>query len=99
MHHIHAIQQVIYSFLTYYIQCREQKCMRSQKYASENGLPILKNVLLPKTKGFYACLENLKDSLDAGSFFVFLACTLLSFFLCNELFYFEAISIEGHNMG
>ncbi|KAL8555984.1 hypothetical protein ACS0TY_003700 [Phlomoides rotata] len=43
----------------------EQKCMRSQKYASENGLPILKNVLLPKTKGFYACLENLRDSLDA----------------------------------
>ncbi|KAI3446072.1 hypothetical protein Pfo_002737 [Paulownia fortunei] len=43
----------------------EQKCMRGQKYASENGLPILKNVLLPKTKGFYACLENLRDSLDA----------------------------------
>ncbi|KAL0334769.1 UNVERIFIED_CONTAM: putative 1-acyl-sn-glycerol-3-phosphate acyltransferase 5 [Sesamum radiatum] len=43
----------------------EQKCVRSQKYASENGLPILKNVLLPKTKGFHACLENLKDSLDA----------------------------------
>ncbi|KAK6136824.1 hypothetical protein DH2020_029419 [Rehmannia glutinosa] len=43
----------------------EQKCARSQKYASENGLPIMKNVLLPKTKGFYACLENLRDSLDA----------------------------------
>ncbi|KAK4437798.1 putative 1-acyl-sn-glycerol-3-phosphate acyltransferase 5 [Sesamum alatum] len=43
----------------------EQKCVRSQKYASENGLPVLKNVLLPKTKGFHACLENLKDSLDA----------------------------------
>ncbi|XP_073124369.1 probable 1-acyl-sn-glycerol-3-phosphate acyltransferase 5 [Henckelia pumila] len=43
----------------------EQKCLRSQKYASENGLPILKNVLLPKTKGFYACLENLRESLDA----------------------------------
>ncbi|KAL1563976.1 putative 1-acyl-sn-glycerol-3-phosphate acyltransferase 5 [Salvia divinorum] len=43
----------------------EQKCIRSQMYASENGLPILKNVLLPKLKGFYACLEKLKDSLDA----------------------------------
>ncbi|KAL6522639.1 putative 1-acyl-sn-glycerol-3-phosphate acyltransferase 5 [Orobanche minor] len=42
-----------------------QKCVRSQKYAAENGLPVLKNVLLPKTKGFYACLENLRDSLDA----------------------------------
>ncbi|KAG8364312.1 hypothetical protein BUALT_Bualt19G0115600 [Buddleja alternifolia] len=43
----------------------EQKCLRSQKYASENGLPVLKNVLLPKIKGFYACLENLRGSLDA----------------------------------
>jgi len=43
----------------------EQKCIRSQKYAAENGLPILKNVLLPKTKGLFACLEELKDSLDA----------------------------------
>lgn len=43
----------------------EQKCLRSQKYAAENGLPILKNVLLPKTKGFCACLEDLRGSLDA----------------------------------
>lgn len=43
----------------------EQKCIRSQKHAAENGLPILKNVLLPKTKGFFTCLEELKDSLDA----------------------------------
>ncbi|CAA0827591.1 Probable 1-acyl-sn-glycerol-3-phosphate acyltransferase 5 [Striga hermonthica] len=43
----------------------EQKCARSQKHASENGLPVLKNVLLPKTRGFYACLETLRDSLDA----------------------------------
>lgn len=48
--------------------CREQKCIRSQKYASENGLPVLKNVLLPKTKGFCACLEELRGSLDAGNF-------------------------------
>ncbi|KAI4387684.1 hypothetical protein MLD38_000097 [Melastoma candidum] len=43
----------------------EQKCIKSQKYASENGLPLLKNVLLPKTKGFEACLRELRASLDA----------------------------------
>ncbi|CAN4112331.1 unnamed protein product [Withania somnifera] len=43
----------------------EEKCIRSKKYASENGLPILNNVLLPKTKGFYTCLEELRGSLDA----------------------------------
>ncbi|KAG6421866.1 hypothetical protein SASPL_118425 [Salvia splendens] len=43
----------------------EQKCMRSQKFAKEGGLPILKNVLLPKTKGFNACLKILRNSLDA----------------------------------
>ncbi|XP_024980160.1 probable 1-acyl-sn-glycerol-3-phosphate acyltransferase 5 [Cynara cardunculus var. scolymus] len=43
----------------------EQKCIRSQKFASENGLPILHNVLLPKTKGFAACVEELRGCLDA----------------------------------
>ncbi|MBA0602187.1 probable 1-acyl-sn-glycerol-3-phosphate acyltransferase 5 [Gossypium raimondii] len=43
----------------------EQKCLRSQKYAAENGLPILKNLLLPKSKGFNACLEDLRSTLDA----------------------------------
>ncbi|KAL8234750.1 hypothetical protein R6Q59_020850 [Mikania micrantha] len=43
----------------------EQKCIRSQKFASEHGLPILHNVLLPKAKGFAACLEELRDYLDA----------------------------------
>ncbi|KAK2994797.1 hypothetical protein RJ640_021029 [Escallonia rubra] len=43
----------------------EQKCTRSQKFAADNGLPILKNVLLPKTRGFHACLEILRGSLDA----------------------------------
>ncbi|XP_057974753.1 probable 1-acyl-sn-glycerol-3-phosphate acyltransferase 4 [Malania oleifera] len=43
----------------------EQKCLRSQQFATENGLPVLKNVLLPKTKGFYACLEALRGSVDA----------------------------------
>ncbi|KAE8698564.1 putative 1-acyl-sn-glycerol-3-phosphate acyltransferase 5 [Hibiscus syriacus] len=43
----------------------DQKCLRSQKYAFENGLPILKNLLLPKSKGFNACLEDLRSTLDA----------------------------------
>ncbi|XP_057425399.1 probable 1-acyl-sn-glycerol-3-phosphate acyltransferase 4 [Lotus japonicus] len=43
----------------------EQKCKSSQKFAAEVGLPVLTNVLLPKTKGFHACLEALRGSLDA----------------------------------
>lgn len=43
----------------------EQKCKRNQELAAKNGLPVLKNVLLPKTKGFYTCLEILRGSLDA----------------------------------
>lgn len=52
--------------------CSEQKCVRSQKFAKENGLPVLKNVLLPKTRGFNVCMEILRGSLDAG--FSFLNC-------------------------
>lgn len=43
----------------------EQKCKSSQNFAAENGLPVLNNVLLPKTKGFCACLDTLRSSLDA----------------------------------
>lgn len=43
----------------------EQKCLRSQRIAKENNLPILKNVLLPRTKGFYSCVSLLRDCLDA----------------------------------
>ncbi|WCJ35299.1 lysophosphatidyl acyltransferase 4 [Euphorbia peplus] len=43
----------------------EQKCLRSQKFAAEVGLPVLKNVLLPKTRGFCVSLEVLRNSLDA----------------------------------
>lgn len=43
----------------------EQKSKNSQTFAAEVGLPVLTNVLLPKTKGFYACLETLGGSLDA----------------------------------
>ncbi|KAL1192252.1 putative 1-acyl-sn-glycerol-3-phosphate acyltransferase 5 [Cardamine amara subsp. amara] len=43
----------------------EAKCERSKKFAAENGLPVLKNVLLPRTKGFVSCLQELSCSLDA----------------------------------
>ncbi|XP_015572804.2 probable 1-acyl-sn-glycerol-3-phosphate acyltransferase 4 isoform X1 [Ricinus communis] len=43
----------------------EKKCLGSQKFAAEVGLPVLKNVLLPKTRGFCVCLEVLRGSLDA----------------------------------
>ncbi|KAL5203095.1 hypothetical protein ABZP36_014047 [Zizania latifolia] len=43
----------------------EKKCIKSQEYAAEHGLPILNNVLLPKTKGFNCCLQELRGSIDA----------------------------------
>lgn len=43
----------------------EQKSKSSRKFAAEVELPVLFNVLLPKTKGFCACLESLRDSIDA----------------------------------
>ncbi|PNT02921.1 hypothetical protein POPTR_014G040600v4 [Populus trichocarpa] len=43
----------------------EEKCQKSQRFASEVGLPVLANVLLPKTRGFGVCLEVLQNSLDA----------------------------------
>ncbi|XVF73686.1 hypothetical protein PTKIN_Ptkin13bG0002600 [Pterospermum kingtungense] len=43
----------------------EEKCRRSRKFAAQVGLPVMTNVLLPKTKGFCLCLETLRDSLDA----------------------------------
>ncbi|KAH9289724.1 hypothetical protein KI387_033841, partial [Taxus chinensis] len=43
----------------------EQKCRRSQQFAKEHGLPVLSNVLLPRTKGFTSCLALLRGSMDA----------------------------------
>ncbi|KAK7819650.1 probable 1-acyl-sn-glycerol-3-phosphate acyltransferase 4 isoform X1 [Quercus suber] len=43
----------------------EDKCKKSKKFAAEAGLPVLENVLLPKTRGFCACLDALQGSLDA----------------------------------
>uniref|UniRef100_M1BER4 1-acyl-sn-glycerol-3-phosphate acyltransferase 4 n=1 Tax=Solanum tuberosum TaxID=4113 RepID=M1BER4_SOLTU len=68
----------------------DEKCKASQKFASQNGLPVLKNVLLPKTKGFYACLEILRSSLDAGS--IFLPCSINTCF-CST--FVTPVSFEG----
>ncbi|MCO5597627.1 hypothetical protein L7F22_051708 [Adiantum nelumboides] len=43
----------------------EAKCEKSQKFAKDNGLPKLDHVLLPRTKGVYASLAQLHDSVDA----------------------------------
>ena len=64
-----------------------QKCIRSQKYAAKHGWTILNNMLLPKTKGFYACMEQLRGSLDAGYYFYsmlygyYCMCSLQLFFM------------------
>ncbi|KAG6671136.1 hypothetical protein I3843_Q013400 [Carya illinoinensis] len=43
----------------------EEKCKKSRKFAAEAKLPMMFNVLLPKTKGFCFCLEALRGSLNA----------------------------------
>ena len=40
----------------------EKKLRESQDYAKKNDLPILKHVLLPRTKGFVATIETLRNS-------------------------------------
>ncbi|KAG9290917.1 hypothetical protein G9A89_011067 [Geosiphon pyriformis] len=39
-----------------------QKVQEGQKFSKERGLPILRNLLVPRTKGFIACLGQLRDS-------------------------------------
>lgn len=41
------------------------KRIKSQEYAKQNNLPILNNVLLPRTKGFTTVLQQLHTTLDA----------------------------------
>lgn len=67
--------------------CSEEKCKRCKQYAAEVGLPVLSNVLLPKTRGFCACLEVLRNSLDAG-YFIQYAC-----FIC-----FLAMILSNHDI-
>lgn len=45
---------------------REAKRDKGNKYAKENGHPELVNVLQPRTRGFVACLSELRGSLDSG---------------------------------
>lgn len=44
---------------------RKKKWEKSQAYAKEKGLPVLENLLLPRTKGFVAVVKNLRGHLDA----------------------------------
>ncbi|KAJ7197311.1 hypothetical protein O6H91_Y504500 [Diphasiastrum complanatum] len=43
----------------------EQKMLKGQQFAEIRGLPKLENVLMPRTRGFIACLSQLHSSLDA----------------------------------
>ena len=75
-HRLHVSSPLLWTsletfWLKAFLPCREAKCERSKKFAAENGLPELNNVLLPKTKGFVSCLEELDSSLDAGLFIYF----------------------------
>lgn len=63
-----SLQQVL--TFRFVICCSEEKCEKSKKFAAEVGLPVLTNVLLPKTKGFCLCLETLRGSFDAGLYVV-----------------------------
>ncbi|GBG75025.1 hypothetical protein CBR_g19539 [Chara braunii] len=45
----------------------EAKKIKCNEYAKEHGLPGSHHVLLPRTKGFVACLKALRNSIDAGT--------------------------------
>ena len=64
----------LYLFADCSFYLSEKKCIMSQEYASEHGLPKLEHVLLPKTKGFICCLQQLRSSLDAGEHHVPPSC-------------------------
>jgi 1-acyl-sn-glycerol-3-phosphate acyltransferase len=44
---------------------RPEKIVRSQEYAEKQGLPRLKHVLIPRTKGFVASVQSLRGHVDA----------------------------------
>jgi 1-acyl-sn-glycerol-3-phosphate acyltransferase len=46
-------------------RAKPEKIARSQDYARTRGLPELKNVLLPRSKGFAASVQGLRGHLDA----------------------------------
>ncbi|CAG8582077.1 32585_t:CDS:2, partial [Gigaspora margarita] len=39
-----------------------RKLLESQRFARERGLPILRNLLIPRTKGFVACVRQLRNA-------------------------------------
>ncbi|RUP51307.1 acyltransferase-domain-containing protein [Jimgerdemannia flammicorona] len=39
-----------------------QKLVDSQLFSQERGLPVMKNLLVPRTKGFVACVQKLRNS-------------------------------------
>ena len=91
LHYLSSFTMLCIIHITTFISsvlCSEQKCVRSKKYAAENGLPVLNNVLLPKAKGFCACLEDLRGSLDAGC--IFFCCFLL---MCVCVYIYIYISL------
>jgi 1-acyl-sn-glycerol-3-phosphate acyltransferase len=44
---------------------KPSKLARSQEYAAENGLPVLKHLLTPRTKGFVATVQALRGHATA----------------------------------
>ena len=43
---------------------RPKKLARSQEFARARGLPLLENVLLPRSRGFIATLTHMRNSVD-----------------------------------
>lgn len=43
----------------------DKKVKESQDFAKKKDLPVLKNVLLPRKKGFMATMKGLRNSVDA----------------------------------
>ncbi|CAG8603388.1 278_t:CDS:2 [Racocetra persica] len=39
-----------------------KKLLEGQRFAKERGLPILRNLLVPRTKGFVACIRHLRNA-------------------------------------
>ena len=44
---------------------KPKKLAASKKFAAERGLPVSEHVLIPRTKGFVASVQGLRDHIDA----------------------------------
>jgi len=40
----------------------EKKLSEGQYFSRERGLPVMKNLLVPRTKGFVTCIQELRDT-------------------------------------